>query len=127
MYKACSRCGRIHDERFKCTAGVHKASTAETRLRNLAAWHRKSEQIRQKAGYLCEVCRDKGIYTFRGLEVHHIDKIRDDQSRLLDDYNLACLCQACHKLADAGQIDKEYLFRLAARREAADEDTPRGV
>lgn len=118
MYKACSRCGKIHDSRFTCTANKPiKPTTDESNLRSKNQWTLKSLSIRGKANWLCEVCRDKGIYTFDGLEVHHIVKLREKPEKLLDDYNLVCLCMKHHKEADENKIDQDYLLRLARVRE----------
>ena len=120
MYKACSRCGRIHDSNFKCRAGIDYSRddiTEERRLRNKTAWANKSAEIRERAQYICEVCRDRGIYNYRDLEVHHIVKLRDSAEGLLDNYNLVCLCAKHHRQADKGQLDAEYLRNLAKNRE----------
>ena len=117
MYKACSRCGKIHDSRFKCNVGKVFQGGEERELRAKYAWAKKSEEIRERANHLCEVCRDKGRYTYDRLEVHHIEKLRERKDLLLDNYNLVCLCQEHHKQADRGEIDKEYLSRLAMVRE----------
>lgn len=119
-YKACPRCGRIHPAGYRCNVGrmprVHK-DMEEHRLRSTQAWTDKSREVRDKAHGLCEVCRDRGIYNYRGVEVHHIVKLRDNPSGLLDNLNLVCLCQLHHKQADRGQIDPSYLRELAAKRE----------
>ena len=117
MLKSCSRCGKMHDVNYRCTAGVVYQTGEERALRKRNAWRLKSEEIRERANYLCEVCRDQGIYTYDGLEVHHITKIRDNKDLLLDNHNLICLCQKHHKLADSGAISKEYLEKLALDRE----------
>jgi len=123
MYKACSRCGKIHDSKYTCIVGKQKydysryAEYEERKARNTAAWANKSKDIRTKANYLCEVCRDRGIYNYENIEVHHITKLRDDINGLLDDNNLICLCQAHHKQADKGMIDADYLRQLARKRE----------
>ena len=124
MYKACSRCGKIHDSRYKCNVGKVYQGGDERKLRARYVWARKSLEIREKANYLCEVCRDKGVYTFNALEVHHIDKVKDQPEKLLDNYNLICLCVDHHKEADSGKLDKEYLRQLAVRRE--DGNSPMG-
>lgn len=90
---------------------------SEDKLRSKYAWTKKSKQIREDAGNLCEVCRDKGIATYNNLEVHHIDKLRDNVDGLLDDDNLICLCVRHHKEADNGEIDEEYLRELVKKRE----------
>ena len=117
MYKACSRCGKIHDSRFDCNIGRYNGGD-ERRLRSTYKWTKKSEEIREKANWLCEVCRDKGIINHELLEVHHITKLIDDKSGLLDNDNLICLCEKHHKMADDGLIDANYLRRLAQDRES---------
>lgn len=121
MFKSCSKCGKIHDTKYKCRVGVKKDYSKynyeEAKLRNTYEWHTKAEQIKKDSKYLCSVCKDKGIYNYNDLEVHHITKLKEDKTRLLDNYNLICLCINCHKLADKGMIDKEYLSRLAKIRE----------
>lgn len=124
MYKSCSRCGKIHDINYVCTKNKPKINWSkynknneEYKLRNTYQWHSKAEEIKKRALYLCEVCKDKGIYNYNNLEIHHIVKLRNDSSKLLDNYNLVCLCVYHHKLADKNKIDKDYLLRLAKLRE----------
>lgn len=120
MKKSCSRCGRIHDANYICREGIernaNKYDYEEAKLRNTYKWHTKSQFVRADSNYLCAVCLDKGIYNYNNLEVHHIIKLKQDTDKLLDDYNLICLCSNCHKLADAGMIDRDYLLELARRR-----------
>ena len=118
MYKTCSQCGRIHPYGYKCkTIKRDYRGGAERQARSTYAWTIKSKEIRDKAQHLCEVCRDKGVYTYNGLEVHHIEKIADNPDGLLDEKNLVCLCQRHHKDADDGKINKDYLRNLALMRE----------
>lgn len=65
---------------------------------------------------MCEVCRDQGKVTTKGLEVHHIDKLRDDPDGLIEDDNLVCLCMMHHRMADRGELAKGYLRGLARQR-----------
>ena len=118
-YYSCSRCGKIHPKGYACRVEKkrYKYSYKESRMRSKSAWTEKSKQIREDANYLCEVCKDKGIYNYRNVEVHHILKLRDRPDLLLDNYNLVCLCKDCHRLADAGIISVDYLQELAKRRE----------
>lgn len=117
MYKSCSRCGSIHPYNYKCNLGKVYRGGQERKLRRLSAWKYKSLEIREKANYLCQVCKDQGVYTYDNLEVHHINKVKDNPSLLLDDYNLIALCVKHHKLADKGEIDKNYLLNLVYDRE----------
>lgn len=122
MYRACSKCGKVHSTKFKCTHNKPKfdadkyGTSEERKLRSTTAWGKKSQQVREDAQQLCEVCRVQNIYNFNNLEVHHITKLREDKTGLLDDSNLVCLCSRHHKQADAGQISKEYLKELAIKR-----------
>ena len=118
MYKACAKCGKIHAYGYKCTVGAdnNRYKTDEAKLRSKYAWTKKSKQIRQDANNLCEVCRDRGIYTYDNLEVHHVIKLRTDVNGLLEDNNLICLCVEHHKQADAGELTKEYLLSLIDKR-----------
>lgn len=120
MKKSCSKCGKIHDTNYICRAGLNttanKYDYKEAKLRNTHSWHKKSAHIRADSQYLCAVCLDKGIYNYNNLEVHHITKLKENADGLLDDYNLVCLCSKCHKLADSGMIDKDYLISLAQKR-----------
>lgn len=115
--KACSRCGKIHDYNYICTRGRTYSGGEERQLRRTNRWTQKSLEVREKANYLCEVCRDQNIFTYENLEVHHIEKLKDHQELLLDNYNLICLCTEHHKQADKGLIDKDYLKKLAEIRE----------
>lgn len=124
MYKACSKCGKIHPANVKCDKGREYRGGEERKLRASYAWQKKSMEIRDKAQHLCEVCRDQGVYTYKGLEVHHIDKVKDNPDRLLDDMNLVCLCTEHHKEADQGKLTKDYLIKLAEIRE--ERNSPRG-
>ena len=118
--KSCSKCGKIHPRSFICKKPRVYQSTDERKLRNKSAWHRKSQQIRDDAQGLCEVCRDMGFFNYEGLEVHHITKLSENPDGLLDDDNLICLCTAHHKQADAGELDADYLRELVKERRQHD-------
>lgn len=115
--KACSKCGKIHPYNYECRTKRRYDGGDERKLRSTYSWTKKSEEIRERANHLCEVCRDEGVYTYDGIEVHHITKVRDDKSLLLDNENLICLCKEHHMKADNGEISKEYLLKLAHHRE----------
>lgn len=117
MLKACGKCGKIHAYNYKCNVGVvYRDKTEESKLRSKYAWTKKSRQIREDANNLCEVCRDQGVFTYDGLEAHHVIKLSVDANGLLEDDNLICLCVDHHKQADAGKISKDYLLSLIAKR-----------
>ena len=119
MWKSCARCGKIHDSKYPCkNPRRYYPHTKEKELRSRYAWTEKSLEIREKAMFLCEVCRDQdNRFTYNDLEVHHINSIKAAPEQLLDNFNLVCLCVPHHKEADAGKISKEYLRSLAYKRE----------
>lgn len=117
MFKACSRCGKIHKVGHECPKIRMYSTTDERKLRSKWSWTEKSREIRERANHLCEVCRDQGVITYKDIEVHHIKKIKDDRDSVLDNYNLIVLCQEHHKKADRNDIDTDYLLKLAKKRE----------
>lgn len=122
MYKSCSRCGRIHGTNYVCKHGTEtydnqKYKRDKDKLRFTEPWKKKSKEIKESANYLCEVCLDGGKYTYNQLEIHHIDKLREAPEKFLENENLVCLCKMHHKLAESGDIKKEYLKHLAYQRE----------
>lgn len=121
MRKACGRCGRIHEYSFKCEANKPTRSyqdTEENRLRSKNAWKKKRAEIRDRSYNLCEVCKDNGDYTPKEVEVHHINKLRENRDLFLDNDNLITLCLFHHREADRGFIEKDYLIELVKRRES---------
>ena len=117
MYKACSKCGKIHPISYKCRIGITYKGGIERELRNTNDWHKKAKEIKEKSNYLCSICKEEGRYIYTNTEVHHIEKVKNAPNKLLDDYNLICLCIEHHKLADNNKIDKEYLKELVNKRE----------
>ena len=117
IYKSCSRCGKMHPQGHRCDQSRLYQGGKERELRSTYKWTLKSKEIRERANHLCEVCKDQGTYTYDNIEVHHIEKVRDDESKLLDDNNLIVLCKDHHIQADNGEIDKEYLYKLVQQRE----------
>lgn len=113
---SCGKCGKIHPRGYNCNVGRIYTKTDESRLRSKYAWTKKAKQIKDDANGLCEVCKAQGVYTYDGLEVHHITKLREKPDGLLEDDNLICLCSYHHKQADTGEIDAEYLRQLAKKR-----------
>lgn len=114
MWKACSKCGRVHPQNYACRIG--DIPSTENRLRNTYKWRKKREQIKKESKYLCAVCLEEGRYNYENIEVHHIIKLKERADLLLEDENLIPLCTTHHKLADEGKIDPDYLRKLARKR-----------
>ena len=127
MWKACSRCGKIHPANYKCNVGRVYRGGEERELRNKEVWHETSRDIRERTHYLCEVCKQNGIITYKDTEVHHIEKLKERTDLLLEDENLVCLCKEHHRMADRGEISKDYLRTLARRRDGVSPDMHDGA
>lgn len=119
MWKSCGKCGKIHEYNKSCYAGdtFRKKNTKANKFRATAEWKNKAEEIKKDSTYLCSRCLDNNVYCFEQLEVHHIEPLEQNFARRLDNYNLICLCNACHREAEQGNISREYLFELAEKRE----------
>lgn len=121
MYYSCSQCGKMHPRGYVCNVNKRKWDnnrSKESKLRNTGAWHNKSKEIRERSNYLCAVCMDMdNYYNYKNIEVHHIRPIEKNPELLLDDKNLIALCPHHHKLADSGELNIDYLERLARKRD----------
>ena len=116
-FKSCSRCGKVVPYNHKCNKGkVYKQNDID-KLRSTTRWTNKSKEVREASNYLCAVCLDEGIYNYKDVEVHHIEKLQQRPDLLLENEHLICLCKYHHKLADNNKLDKDYLFKLAKDRE----------
>ena len=83
MLKACGRCGKLHPIGYRCTKGRSYNKGNEEKIRSSFLWKQKREEIRSKAHYMCEVCKDKGIYHIEDIEVHHINKLKDKNHMII--------------------------------------------
>lgn len=121
MMKTCPYCGVVPYDHVcphkKQRRKYATRDTDEARFRNTRQWKAKSVEIRERDHYLCQVCLSNHRLEYNNVSVHHIEKAAENEERRLDNYNLITLCEVCHKLADAGKIDKDFLFELARRNE----------
>lgn len=75
-------------------------------------WFNKSQEIKLLDSHCCLVCKSLGLISPTYLEVHHINKVRNDYDKRLDNDNLITLCIAHHKQADNNKISINELHRL---------------
>ena len=59
-----------------------------------AAWQRFRKRVLAERP-LCEDCKAMN-YVTAAREVHHLEKVRDNPARRLDETNVRCLCKPCH-------------------------------
>ena len=125
MKKSCIYCGGIHDSKEVCpkkplTQKRIKWDTKQSQFRSKSVWTKKRD------GYLRQICLKnlydtERQYNSRGLEVHHIVPIKENEDLCLEDTNLITLCTKHHKMADSGDIPRDLLRRIA--RERTEEET----
>ena len=133
MLVACSRCGKIHERGLECSTNYkpvkrERKPSEEVKLRNKSKWAKKSKYIREISYNLCAICKEEGDYSYKLLEVHHIDPLREvGRDGLLEDSNLISLCTYHHKLADKNYISRSYLKELVNMREKKEKDNPPGI
>jgi len=121
MLKTCSRCGIVPENHvcpYKKTYKKDRYENAD-KFRKSTTWTNKSIKIRERDKYLCQLCirnlyNTFNLYTYKGVEVHHIIPINEDYDRRLDDDNLITLCQMHHKMADKGEIPRQELLDIVS-------------
>lgn len=109
MYKACSRCGRIHDANHKCYANsrnYYQHDPEIRKFRNSTAWKKKAQEIKERDKFMCQVCLKNNIFNYKDLSVHHIQPIAENQALRLENSNLITVCEHCHKLCESGKIPR---------------------
>ena len=119
MLKACSRCGKIHKygackvptREYKVYA--RKSATNITRFRSSRTWQRKRLEILERDQHLCKLCLYRGVINNKGLEIHHIIALKDNEELKLEDDNLVTLCSGCHGLVEDDKSYVSLLQRLA--------------
>ena len=124
MLKACSRCGKIHPDGECSIPHVrnykreYKGSirTEEQKFRSTAQWQRKRWQVLQRDGFCCRLCLHNHKMETRGLQVHHIVKMRDNPSLRLEDTNLITLCPECHSIVERDNSLQPLLRKLTESR-----------
>ncbi len=112
--RSCPVCGRVHPIGGGCTRPKRvKESTKESRLRTCRRWDKTRKAVNERDRHLCRVCLSLGKLQFDALETHHIIPLSEAPEKAYDEDNLITLCVRHHKAADAGQIDRGLLCRLA--------------
>ena len=118
MLKACGKCGRIHDRKFKCTASQkYKSDKRIEQFRNSQAWKNKTKEIKERDRYMCVACLNglEGTiikYNSINLSVHHIVPINSDFDKRFNNDNLITLCRYHHEQAEKGLIKPDRLHNL---------------
>ncbi len=112
MYKACSRCGKIHAHGHTCYANSRnydKHSAEVRKFRNSQAWRNKAEEIKERDKYLCQICLKRNILNYKDLSVHHIVPVSESEVLRLENSNLITVCEKHHRESEVGKIPRTEL------------------
>lgn len=122
--KTCTYCRKIHGKEINCTAkkGYYREKNARyekdkdyLKFIKSKQWVKKSQEIKLLDAHCCLLCKSLGFISPIYLEVHHINKVRNDYDKRLDNDNLITLCVYHHKQADANKISTNELHRLISK------------
>ena len=127
IYRRCGVCGKkiLVNEKCDCRKDIYKRYDKNVRYNkdniiyakfyNSKQWKKMSEYIKTKYNGICLMCFiNYGLFKFADM-VHHIEPIRDNWERRLDENNLIPLCNQCHNNIDHKNYtdnDKERLRLL---------------
>ena len=117
---SCTRCGRIHGKgqcRLKPLPGRHRDSEA-TQVHHSNDWTKKSLEVRDRDGSVCQFCLRKEKRICRtNLSVHHIVPLEEAPEKAYEGGNLITLCSFHHEQAEKGAIGREILREWAKENE----------
>lgn len=134
MLRSCKYCGKIHDTKHDCgRKPVYKKTTGGKGyyFRKSEAWTKKSLEIRERDGYLCQICVRKLHGTIRqfnydALSVHHIVPVNEDYERRLENGNLLTVCRIHHEMCEDGLISRDEQLQIAKEQERINQRIPPG-
>lgn len=90
-----------------------------TRLRTASVSRLRGSDILDRDYHICRICNEGSYGTYagaayysKGLSVHHIEPLEEAFDLRLEDGNLITCCAWHHKMADDGEIPRDYLHGL---------------
>lgn len=91
---------------YKNSRNYYQHDPEIRKFRNSAEWKKKSEEIRERDKFLCQICLKKNIFNYKDLSVHHIQPIAEQPSLRLENSNLITVCERCHQDCECGKIPR---------------------
>lgn len=118
MLKSCCYCGKVHERNYNCGKKPVKKKkySNQNSFRNRAIWKRKAIEIKERDMYLCRICLENGVINGKGLEVHHIYPLEEDESKGLESEYLLTVCRTHHEQCESSEISRDYQLTLAAKK-----------
>ena len=123
--KSCVYCGRIHDSKYDCGKKPKrfKKKNSQDAFRSTAMWQKKTQEIKTRDSFLCQVCiRDMygtiNRLNHNRLSVHHAIPLQEDYELRLDNDNLLTLCDMHHEQAESGAIPYTVIREIIDEQES---------
>ena len=118
----CQYCLKIHDREYNCIDKLkYKSKISRRRKKYMSEdnklynkfyssskWIKCRDEVLRDNNYMCEICMEIGIINYTDIQVHHIEKIRDNWNRRLDKDNLICVCRNHHNIIE-GMNEEEII------------------
>lgn len=112
IYTKCPACRKKIPKGMVCECRKERYKEYDKRVRyqesnkkyaefyNSKAWHKMIIHINKKYNGLCLMCLFKYKEVIASDVIHHIEPIKDDYSKRLEEDNLIPLCHSCHNNID---------------------------
>lgn len=124
MKISCAYCGKIHERSHDCGCSPKqiKRRYEKDAFRSTYAWQRKTEEIKERDRYLCQICIRNLYDTTRrinsiDLSVHHAIPLKESYDKRLDNDNLITVCGKHHEMAEKGIISLSDIQKIIAEQE----------
>lgn len=118
--KFCHKCGSVHEygecpnkkdspinispsekkkSHYKTYAEMNEEELKIQKFYNSKEWRKMRDKMMAKCNGLCQICWALGKLK-NATSVHHIVKLRVDFNKRLDEDNLICVCDSCHRVLE---------------------------
>ncbi|MDB8794283.1 HNH endonuclease signature motif containing protein [Romboutsia sp. 1001216sp1] len=114
----CKHCMKIHDREYECgSKKKHRRMKQQARRNdnrykvyndcyNTSRWKKVREQVLKDANYMCEVCMELGKINYTDIQVHHVEKVKNNVERMYDIDNLIVVCREHHNIIENMTADE---------------------
>lgn len=110
MKVLCKHCLKIHCMELKCTQMQQHIRNRNANRRkqynnkhkeysncyNSTKWKKVREKALEQTNYMCAICLELGKYNYKDIQVHHLEKIKENKNKIFELDNLIPLCREHH-------------------------------
>ena len=114
----CKHCLKVHDREHECDAKKkHRRMKQQARRNdnrykvyndcyNTSRWKKVREQVLKDSNYMCEVCMELGKLNHEDIQVHHVEKVKNNVEKMYDIDNLIVVCREHHNIIEEMTADE---------------------